>query len=161
MTAVKKAAAKPASVSKMAKPAVKATATPAAPVDPARAELLKCRDRYFKVLQRTLKAVKGEGDAAHHAAGAFLVRYSELYCQASEALFMENYRGTLAKLRRKEEAVGDALSPGRVVGEPADEVEEVIARAVRKFAPAEAPKPAAKKAVKAAVKKPAAKKKAS
>lgn len=159
MTAVKKAA-KPASVLKVAKPAVKATATPAMPVDPARAELLKCRDRYFKVLQRTLKAVKGEGDAAHHAAGAFLVRYGELYCQATEALFMENYRGTLAKLRRKEDAVGDALSPGRVVGEPADEVEEVIARAVRKFAPAEAPKSAAKTTVKAAVKKPATKKKA-
>lgn len=134
------------------------TSTPVLLVDPARAELLKCRDRYFKVLQRALKASKGEGDEAHLAAAGFVARFGDLYCQVSEALYFENYRGTLTKLRRKEEAAGDALSPGRVIGEPADEVEDVVARAVRKHGPAIAPKPAAKKAVKAAVKKPATKK---
>lgn len=157
MTAATKSK-KPVGASKPTKTSVKAKATPMVLVDPARAELIKCRDKYFKVLQRTLKAVRGEGDAAHHAAGGFLVRYGELYCQASEALFMESYHGTLAKLRRKEDAAGDALSPGRLIGEPADEVEDVIARAVRKHGPVKASKPAAKKVSKAAIKKPGTKK---
>lgn len=139
---------------KQAKPAVKSTAASVALVDSEKAELIKSRDRYFKVLQRSLKAAKGECDAAHHAAAGFLVKYSELYALASEALFMESYRGVLAKLRRKEDAAGDALSPGRLIGEPADEVEEVVACAVRKHGPA-TPMPAS---TKKAVKKPAAKK---
>ncbi len=129
MTAAKKASHGLAT-SKPAKLAIKSNQIATGPVDPAQSEIISYRDRYFQVLQRSLKAAQGGGDAAHNAASGFVFRYGQLYALAAEAVFSQNHHGVLAKLRRKEEAAADALSPGRLIGEPADEVEEVVARAI-------------------------------
>lgn len=130
--------------------------------DSERLALIERRDYYFKILQRALSAAETAGESGHAAVIGFVLRFSDLYAEAANAVRYP-YKGSLKRLlRREKNAIARLSEGGSVLPDVEDVVKDriVYEKKVARLVAAEKKKIQAsvKRASKAAGKKPATKK---